>query len=246
MVDSVEDRMCLEHAKPLELFWKTDQSCIYSVCSVLDHNTHYFVPLKEYEDKKAELKKTDAKIQQLILNRWLKIQEIKELLKISKAAAGREDAEGLRVFTDFMDSVEKNKKSFVKKIKNKQKTAENLAEGFNQRSGTGHLWADEEKFWGEALMLWRTPPPPPELQVTESCPVHQKQDWRQNSSSIIWGECGESCGSAGGGPHEEDEEDAVWDRAQKSPEFEVDAQTLDPQTAHLKLALSHNGKTNEP
>uniref|UniRef100_A0A3P8PAI2 Tripartite motif containing 39 n=1 Tax=Astatotilapia calliptera TaxID=8154 RepID=A0A3P8PAI2_ASTCA len=78
-VENLEGRMCKKHDKPLELFCKTDQTCVCARCSISDHKNHEFVPLKdEYEGKKAELEKTEAEIQQMIQKRRLKIQQIKE------------------------------------------------------------------------------------------------------------------------------------------------------------------------
>ncbi|XP_068582666.1 E3 ubiquitin/ISG15 ligase TRIM25-like [Cebidichthys violaceus] len=69
-VENLEDRMCTKHDKPLELFCKTDQTCVCMLCTVLDHKMHDVVPLKEeYEEKKVELKKTEAEIQQMIQKR---------------------------------------------------------------------------------------------------------------------------------------------------------------------------------
>ncbi|XP_037546952.1 E3 ubiquitin-protein ligase TRIM21-like isoform X2 [Nematolebias whitei] len=86
-VENLEDRMCLKHDKPLELFCKTDQTCVCSLCSVLDHKTHELVPLREeYEGKKAELRNTEAEVQQMIQKRQLKIQELRESMKTSKDA----------------------------------------------------------------------------------------------------------------------------------------------------------------
>ncbi|XP_047434148.1 zinc-binding protein A33-like [Mugil cephalus] len=57
-VDNLEDRMCRKHDKPLELFCKTDQTCVCLLCPVLDHKTHDVVPLKEeYEGKNSSLLK---------------------------------------------------------------------------------------------------------------------------------------------------------------------------------------------
>uniref|UniRef100_A0A1A8CS65 Bloodthirsty-related gene family, member 2 n=1 Tax=Nothobranchius kadleci TaxID=1051664 RepID=A0A1A8CS65_NOTKA len=130
-VENLEDRMCQKHDKPLELFCRTDQTCVCLVCSVLDHQTHEFVPLREEcEGKKAELEKTEAEVQQMIQNRRLKIQEIKESLKISKDAADRQKAEGVQVFTDLKESVERSLKELMKEIEDNQKTTEKQAEGF--------------------------------------------------------------------------------------------------------------------
>ncbi|XP_069024025.1 E3 ubiquitin-protein ligase TRIM39-like isoform X4 [Embiotoca jacksoni] len=85
-VENLEGRMCTKHHKPLELFCQTDQTCVCMLCSVLDHKTHELVPLtEEYEGKKAELGKTEAEIQQMIQKRRLKIEELKESVKTSKA-----------------------------------------------------------------------------------------------------------------------------------------------------------------
>ncbi|KAM4551925.1 E3 ubiquitin-protein ligase TRIM39-like [Odontesthes bonariensis] len=128
-VENLEDRMCTQHDKPLELFCKTDQTCVCMLCSVLDHKTHEFVPLREeYEGKKAELGKTEAEIQQMIQKRRLKIQEVKESVKISEDAADREKAEGVQVFTALKESAERGLKELIKEIQAKQETTEKQAE----------------------------------------------------------------------------------------------------------------------
>ncbi|KAM6940237.1 E3 ubiquitin-protein ligase TRIM39-like isoform 1-T1 [Xenentodon cancila] len=128
-VENLEDRICTKHDKHLELFCKNDQICVCMLCSVLDHKTHELVPLREeYEGKKAELEKTEAEIQQMIQKRQLKIQEIKESLKISNDAADREKAEGVQVFTDLKESVERSLKKFIKEMEDNQKTTEKQGE----------------------------------------------------------------------------------------------------------------------
>ncbi|KAM4556186.1 E3 ubiquitin-protein ligase TRIM21-like [Fundulus diaphanus] len=130
-VENLEDRMCLQHDKPLELFCRTDQTCVCSLCSVLDHKNHKFVPLREEsEGKKAELKKTEAEVQKMIQSRRVKIQEIKESVKISKDAADREKAEGVQVFTALKEAAERGLEELIKEIQDKQRTAEKQAEDF--------------------------------------------------------------------------------------------------------------------
>ncbi|XP_028456689.1 E3 ubiquitin-protein ligase TRIM21 [Perca flavescens] len=127
-VENLEGRMCTKHDKPLELFCKTDQTCVCMLCHVSDHKMHDVVPLKEgYEGKKAEL---EAEIQQMIQKRRLKIQEIKHSVDLSEEDADREIAEGVQVFTSLKESVERGLNELINTIKEKQKTTEKQAEAF--------------------------------------------------------------------------------------------------------------------
>ncbi|XP_071760217.2 E3 ubiquitin-protein ligase TRIM21-like [Centroberyx gerrardi] len=130
-VENLEGRMCKKHDRPLELFCKTDQMCVCLLCTVLDHKSHRFVPLKEgCEGKKTELGKTEAEIQQKIQERRLKIQEIKHSVELSEEDADREIADSVRVFTALMQSVERGQAELIETIQEKQKTTEKQAEGF--------------------------------------------------------------------------------------------------------------------
>ncbi|KAM9306538.1 E3 ubiquitin-protein ligase TRIM21-like isoform 1-T4 [Pholidichthys leucotaenia] len=128
-VENLEGKMCMKHDKPLELFCKTEQTCICILCSYSDHKTHDVVPLREEcEGKKTELGKTEAEMQRMIQKRRLKIEEIKESVKKSKDAADREKAEGVQVFTALKESVERRLNELIKEIEDKQKRMEKQAE----------------------------------------------------------------------------------------------------------------------
>ncbi|XP_039668838.1 E3 ubiquitin-protein ligase TRIM21-like [Perca fluviatilis] len=130
-VENLEGRMCMKHDKPLELFCKTDQTCVCMLCTVVNHKTHDVVPLKEeYEEKKVELGKTKAEIQKIIQKRRLKIQDIKHSVDLSEEDADREIAEGVQVFTFLKESVERGLNELINTIKEKQKTTEKQAEAF--------------------------------------------------------------------------------------------------------------------
>uniref|UniRef100_A0A671WG50 Uncharacterized protein n=1 Tax=Sparus aurata TaxID=8175 RepID=A0A671WG50_SPAAU len=130
-VDNLEGRMCTKHDKLLELFCKTDQMCVCMLCTVLDHQGHSVVPLKEeYEGKKAKLGKRDAEIQQMIQKRRLKIQEMKRSVELSKKDADREIAAGVQVFSALKESVERSQAELIDTIKEKQRETEKQAEGF--------------------------------------------------------------------------------------------------------------------
>ncbi|XP_076589133.1 E3 ubiquitin-protein ligase TRIM21-like [Chaetodon auriga] len=130
-VEDLEARMCTKHDKLLELFCKTDQMCVCMLCTVLEHKTHNVVPLREEsEGKKAELRKTEAEIQQMIQERRLKIEEVRRSVELSKKDADRETADGVQVFRALKASVERSQTEFMETITEKQRKTEKQAEGF--------------------------------------------------------------------------------------------------------------------
>uniref|UniRef100_A0A671W4B0 Uncharacterized protein n=1 Tax=Sparus aurata TaxID=8175 RepID=A0A671W4B0_SPAAU len=113
-VENLEGRMCMKHDKLLELFCKVDQRCVCMFCSFSDHKQHEVVPLKdECEGRKAELAKTEAELQQMIQQRQLKIEEIKQ-----------------SVLTRLRDAIERNQTEAIKWIQSKHTLIEKQAVGF--------------------------------------------------------------------------------------------------------------------
>ncbi|XP_029961906.1 E3 ubiquitin-protein ligase TRIM21-like [Salarias fasciatus] len=128
-VENLEGRMCLKHHKPLELFCQREQTCVCMMCTVLEHRKHKVVPLsEECEGKKKELRKTEAEMQQMIQERRLKIKEIRECVKMSKAAADREKAERVEVFTALKECVERGLKQLMDRMEEEEEAREKQAE----------------------------------------------------------------------------------------------------------------------
>ncbi|XP_030247935.1 E3 ubiquitin-protein ligase TRIM21-like [Sparus aurata] len=130
-VENLEGRMCMKHDKLLELFCKDDQTCVCMLCTISDHKQHEVVPLKEEcEGRKAELEETEAELQQMIQQRQLKIEEIKQSVKVSKENADREIARGVQVLTRLRDAIERKQAEAIKVITSKHTLIEKQAEGF--------------------------------------------------------------------------------------------------------------------
>uniref|UniRef100_A0A672ZMT6 Uncharacterized protein n=3 Tax=Sphaeramia orbicularis TaxID=375764 RepID=A0A672ZMT6_9TELE len=241
-VENLEDRMCRKHDKPLELFCKTDHTYICHHCAYSDHKSHDITPLKEeHEEQKAELKKTEAEIQQTIQERRLKIQQIQWSVEFSKYAADRETAEGVEVFTALMKSVQRSLNQFKEKIQEKQRTTEKQAEDFikeleqeicelekrstevEQLSGCeDHLHfvqrfkcvraAPSMKTWTKVCVC------PPSYEGTLVRAVSELEDKLA-----------------------EEKKKVVGVELKRVQQYEVDL-TLDPDTAHPDLILSDDGK----
>ncbi|XP_078143384.1 E3 ubiquitin-protein ligase TRIM39-like [Centroberyx gerrardi] len=128
-VENLEDRMCKKHDKFLDLFCRTDQICVCVMCT--EHKTHDTVPLEEeYEEKKAQLGKKKAEVQEMIQERQQKVQEMKASVKISKKDTEEEIAKSVEVFTALVASIQRNQAELIEVIEEKQRAAEKQAEGF--------------------------------------------------------------------------------------------------------------------
>ncbi|XP_034418652.1 E3 ubiquitin-protein ligase TRIM21-like [Cyclopterus lumpus] len=244
-VENLEDRMCTKHDKPLELFCRTDQTCVCMLCTVLDHKMHNVVPLKEeYEGKKVELEKTEAEIQEMIQKRRLKIQEVKHKVELSEEDADREKAEGVQVFTDLKESVERKLNKLINTIEEKQRTTKQQAEDsireleqeiselMKRSTEVEKLSLSEDHLHllqsVQALNIHHPPPtkdwsevsvPPASYEGTVVRAVSQLEETLSKKMKKLVAE-------------------VEMKRVQK---FAVDV-TLDPETAHPQLILSADGK----
>ncbi|XP_037621678.1 E3 ubiquitin-protein ligase TRIM21-like [Sebastes umbrosus] len=242
-VENLEGRMCTKHDKPLELFCKTDQTCICMLCPVLDHKTHEFVPLKEeYEGKKAELGKTDAEIQQMIQKRRLKIQEIKHSVDLSEEDADREIAEGVQVFTALMESVERGQANLIYTIKEKQKTTEKQAEAFIK--DLEQEISELTKRRTEVEQLKRSEDHLHLLQSVQSLKAAPPtKDWTEVSvrPSSYKGTVVKAVAQLEKTLSKEMKKLVAEAELKRVQQYAVDV-TLDPDTAHPELILSDDGK----
>nr|XP_040042807.1 E3 ubiquitin-protein ligase TRIM21-like [Gasterosteus aculeatus aculeatus] len=240
-VENLEGRMCTKHDKPLELFCKSDQTCVCMLCTVLDHKMHDVVPLEEeYGEKKVELKKTEAEIQQMIQKRRVKIQEIKHSADLSEEDAGREKAEGVQVFTDLMESVGRGLKELLKTIEEKQETTKKQAEAFireleeeiselmKRRAEVEQLSLSEDHLHLLQSSNIHQPPPTKDWTEVGVCPSYEGTVVRAVSQleETLSEKMKKWCA------------DAELKRVQM---FAVDL-TLDPETANPHLILSDDGK----
>ncbi|KAK9539431.1 hypothetical protein VZT92_004539 [Zoarces viviparus] len=130
-VANMEARVCTRHRKTLELFCKTDQTCVCSLCTVSEHMAHNIAALKdEYEVRKAELEQEEVAIRQMIKERKLKIQNTRRLKMHSQEDAEREIADGVRIFTSLMQTAERDLNEIIEMIEERQKTTEEQADSF--------------------------------------------------------------------------------------------------------------------
>ncbi|XP_055757090.1 zinc-binding protein A33-like [Salvelinus fontinalis] len=133
-VNNLEDRMCKKHERGLELFCRTDQTCVCVLCTETDHKCHNTVPIEEEGVKqKAELVSTKAEVQKMIQDRHAKMEEIKRSVVLSQKSTEKEVEDSEKLFTELLQSIKKRRAKLVKVIEERQKAAERRAEGLTQQ-----------------------------------------------------------------------------------------------------------------
>ncbi|XP_049337921.1 E3 ubiquitin-protein ligase TRIM39-like [Astyanax mexicanus] len=128
-VENLEDYICQKHERPLELFCRDDQTCVCQFCTEGDHRTHSTVPIEEESgEKKTQLEKTQAEVQQMIQERLKKIQEIKHSVELNKKIREKEEADSVEIFRALVRCIERSQAELLEVMEEKQKAAERQAE----------------------------------------------------------------------------------------------------------------------
>ncbi|KAI4895767.1 hypothetical protein NFI96_024069, partial [Prochilodus magdalenae] len=133
-VKNLEDYICQKHERALERFCRDDQVCVCLFCTESDHKTHNTVPLEEESgQRKAQIRKTQAHIQETIQDRMKKIKDIKHAADLQKKNADKEKADSIKVFTALISAIEKSKAEMLQMVEERQKAVEVQAKGLIQR-----------------------------------------------------------------------------------------------------------------
>ncbi|XP_030005828.1 E3 ubiquitin-protein ligase TRIM21-like [Sphaeramia orbicularis] len=240
-VENLEDRMCKRHDRPLELFCKTDQVCVCQFCTESHHKSHVFTPLEEeYEEKKAELEKTEAELQQMIQDRQVKAEKIKQLVRLSKDDAEKEIETSVQLFTALIQSAERSLTQLIDTIEEKQKEMETKAEGFITEM-------EEEiselvKTRAKVDQLIQTEDP---LQLLQSLPhlntVPHMKDWKEVHVHLSYEGTVRTAVAQLEETFSTEMKKLAEAELKRVQQFAVDV-TLDPDTASPYLILSDDGK----
>ncbi|KAI4871545.1 hypothetical protein NFI96_032147, partial [Prochilodus magdalenae] len=128
-VEKLEDYICQKHERPLELFCRDDQTCVCQFCTEGDHRSHSTVPIEEESgEKKTQLEKSQAEVQQMIQDRLKKIEEVKHSVELSKKNTEQEKADSVEVFRALVRCIERSQAELLELMEEKQKAAERQAE----------------------------------------------------------------------------------------------------------------------
>ncbi|XP_072533583.1 tripartite motif-containing protein 16-like [Salminus brasiliensis] len=133
----LEEKICSKHEIVMEVFCRTDQSCICLLCTMYEHRDHNTVPAAaERTEKQSELKEVLKKSQQRLQNEEKKQQELKQAVNTLKSSAQTAVEDSERIFTELICFIEKKRSEVTELIRAQEKAelsgAEELLEQLEQ------------------------------------------------------------------------------------------------------------------
>ncbi|XP_065118110.2 E3 ubiquitin/ISG15 ligase TRIM25-like [Paramisgurnus dabryanus] len=132
--ERLQEMICPQHEKLLEIYCKTDQLCICLLCMVDEHNEHKTVSAAaERTEKQKELKETQRKYQQRIQESQKKLQELRDAVETHKRSAQTAVDDTERIFTQLIQTIERRRSEVTQLIRDQEKTAVSEAEGLLKR-----------------------------------------------------------------------------------------------------------------
>ncbi|XP_048019352.1 tripartite motif-containing protein 16-like [Megalobrama amblycephala] len=130
----LQEMICPQHEKLLEIFCRTDQNCICYLCMVDEHKNHDTVSAAaERTEKQRKLGEMQKKYQQRIQKRQKELEDLREAVESHKrsAQAAVEDSE--RIFTELIRSIERSRSEVTQLIRDQEKAAVSRAEEILER-----------------------------------------------------------------------------------------------------------------
>ncbi|KAJ8245167.1 hypothetical protein GJAV_G00274390 [Gymnothorax javanicus] len=130
----LQDNICSQHKKLLEVYCRTDQQCICLLCVMDEHRGHDTVSAAaEKTEKQEQLGATQSKFQQRIQEREKELQDLRQAVQSIKlsAQAAVEDSE--RIFTALIHSIERRCSEVKELIRDQEKAEVSRVEGLLER-----------------------------------------------------------------------------------------------------------------
>ncbi|XP_049339040.1 tripartite motif-containing protein 16 isoform X5 [Astyanax mexicanus] len=133
----LQENICSQHDRLIEIYCRTDHSCICSLCLMDKHRGHDTVSATtEGTEKQNQLKELQRTLQQRIQEKRKKLQELEQTINTLKSSAQSAVEESERIFTELIRSIEKKRSEVTELIRDQEKTelsgAEELLEKLQQ------------------------------------------------------------------------------------------------------------------
>ncbi|KAG2465765.1 TRI25 ligase, partial [Polypterus senegalus] len=130
----LKEKLCEKHQKSLEMFCRTDDSCICLMCAVTGHKNHEMAVLEtEREEKQKQLGETLSEIRRRLEKREKKLKEMRRTVEQMKISVEREIEENEKSFTTLIRCIEEAHRKLTERIREQEKRETEKAEGVIER-----------------------------------------------------------------------------------------------------------------
>ncbi|XP_014011227.1 tripartite motif-containing protein 16 isoform X2 [Salmo salar] len=130
----LQDNICSHHDKLLEIFCRTDQQCICYLCTMDEHKGHDTVSITaEKMEKQKQIGLSQQKVKQRVQEREKELKEVQKAVESLSRSAQAAVEESERIFTEFIDSVERRRSEMKELIIAQEYTAVSQAEDLMER-----------------------------------------------------------------------------------------------------------------
>ncbi|XP_056156841.1 uncharacterized protein LOC130131006 [Lampris incognitus] len=237
--ENLDERACLTHGRPLELFNRERQRCICALC--VEKSQQVVSAEEEWDMKKAELDKVKAELQQESKKREKKVDEISASLKDCEDQLDNEWWEIEAVFSAVISAVERAQEIALKPLKKKRqdvkKEAKHLTEELQReidklKKAISEL--DDIASLEDHVLFLQSYPSTTDMNAGKDCSgVALDTSFAFGTMRNITKNLMEEI--------QQHLDKLTYVELQRVPKFSVDVE-LDPNTAHAFLILSDDGK----
>uniref|UniRef100_A0A3B1JF24 Tripartite motif-containing protein 16-like n=1 Tax=Astyanax mexicanus TaxID=7994 RepID=A0A3B1JF24_ASTMX len=125
----LQEQICSQHDKLLEVYCRTDQQCICMQCTMDEHRGHDTVSLAaERSEKQKQVVETQRKYKKRIQEREKELQELIEAVENHKRSAQTAVEDSEKIFTEMILSIERRCSEVRQMIRDQEKAAVSRAE----------------------------------------------------------------------------------------------------------------------
>ncbi|XP_028672651.2 tripartite motif-containing protein 16-like [Erpetoichthys calabaricus] len=126
----LQEKVCQQHQKALELFCRTDETCICCLCAVTGHRGHETVePETQRARKQTQLRGMLIRIQKEIQERQKNLNKIKHKAAAIKLSADKVVQKSERTFTDMIECIKATRKRVTEQIREHEKNELSKVDG---------------------------------------------------------------------------------------------------------------------
>ncbi|KAM9496014.1 E3 ubiquitin/ISG15 ligase TRIM25-like [Clarias gariepinus] len=125
----LQEKICSKHNKLIEIYCRTDQTCICYLCTMDNHRGHDTITAAaERAEKQSKIRREQMKSQQRIQEKQKKVQEVKQAVNTIKLSAQTAVKDTERIFTELISFIEKKRSEVTELIRAQEKTELSQAE----------------------------------------------------------------------------------------------------------------------